>query len=469
MNARKLPMIADLRDECDHENPNRLVIVPRSNRVDLSALMGHLFATTDLERSYRVNLNVIGLDGRPQVKNLWTLLTEWLEFRTATVRRRLEFRLGKVERRLHVLDGLLAAYLNLDEVIAIIRYEDDPKAELMARFGLSEVQADAILDMKLRHLAKLEEMKIRDEQAILVAERDDLRATLDSPKRLKGLIRKELRADAERYGDGRRSPVVERAPARALDETELTPTEAVTVVLSQKGWIRAAKGHEVDPATLSYKGGDGFLAAVATRTNAAVVLLDATGRSYSLPVHGLPSARGQGEPVTGRLSPPPGVPFVSLLGGEDEARLLLASDAGYGFIVRLGDLHTPKKAGKVVLTPPPGSAVLPASPVGSPAQDRVAVVTSDGYLLIFPAADLPEMARGKGNKLIDLPAKGGAVRVVGVVVVPPERGLIVYAGKRHMRIKAPDLNEYGGERARRGKLLPKGYQNVERIEVESGP
>jgi topoisomerase-4 subunit A len=469
MQGRKLPMVADLRDESDHENPTRLVIVPRSGRVDAAELMGHLFATTDMERGYRVNLNVVGLDGRPQVKNLWTLLSEWLEFRTGTVRRRLQHRLERVEHRLHVLDGYLIAFLDIDEVIAVIRQEDDPKAELMARFGLSPVQADAVLDLKLRHLARLEEIKIRAEQTELVTERDRIRAQLDSPEALRSLLREELLVAAERYGDARRSPVVERPPARALDEAELSPSEPMTVVLSSKGWIRAAKGHEIDPRSLSYKAGDGFLAAVATRSNAAIVLLDSSGRSYSMPVRGLPSARGQGEPVTGSLNPPAGARFVCVLTGTDDARYLLASDTGFGFVARLGDLHTPKKAGKVVLSLSAGASAMAGAPVADRGTDRVAVVTSDGHLLVFPLAELPEMTRGKGNKLIDLGGgKGSDVRLVSVVCMPAGGALVLYGPKRRMTLKGADLDAYAGERGRRGRLLPRGFRNVERMDVSSG-
>ncbi|MDE2088677.1 MAG: DNA topoisomerase IV subunit A, partial [Gammaproteobacteria bacterium] len=318
MQAKKLPMVEDLRDESDHENPTRLVIVPRSNRVDVDALMAHLFATTNLESSYRVNLNMIGLNGRPQVKNLKQVLSEWLEFRTATVRRRLQHRLDQVTTRLHVLDGLLIAYLNLDEVIAIIRREDHPKPVLMARFGLSDAQAEAILELKLRHLAKLEEMKIRTEQKALAEERDGLQKTLGSKQRLKTLIRKELQEDAERYGDARRSPIVERRPAQALDETALIPSEPVTVVLSSMGWVRAAKGHDIDPAALSYRAGDGFRAVARGRSNQLTVFLDSSGRAYALPAHSLPSARGQGEPLTGRLNPSGGAEFMGVMMGDDD-------------------------------------------------------------------------------------------------------------------------------------------------------
>jgi len=467
MNAKKLPWVEDLRDESDHENLTRIVIVPRSNRVDVERMMSHLFATTDLERSYRVNLNMIGLDGRPQVKNLKTILEEWLQFRFDTVRRRLEFRLGKVQDRLHLLEGLLIAFLNIDEVIRIIRTEDEPKPVLMARFGLSERQADYVLDTKLRQLARLEEIKIRAEQEALEKERDWLEKTLGSNQRMKTLVRKELEADADKYGDDRRSRLVERSAAEAIDETELAPSEPVTVVLSEKGWVRAAKGHEVDPAGLNYKAGDAYLHHARLRSNQPVVFLDSSGRSYSLPAHSLPSARGQGEPLTGRLSPPPGAVFRATLGGEGDQRYLLASDAGYGFRVALKDLVANKKAGKVVLTLPKGAAVLPPAPVFS-ATDRLAAITNTGHMLVFPLTELPELTKGKGNKIIGIPAKKAAAReeyVVAIACVPEGGSLKVLSGKRHVTLKPSDLDAYQGERGRRGNKLPRGFQNVDAVEV----
>ena len=467
MQAKKLPWVEDLRDESDHENPTRLVIVPRSNRVDVERMMSHLFATTDLERSYRVNLNMIGTDGRPQVKDLGGILREWLDFRFETVRRRLEFRLGKVQDRLHLLDGLLIAFLNIDEVIRIIRTEDEPKPELMARFGLTERQADYVLDTKLRQLARLEEMKIRAEQDELAKERDWLEKTLGSRQRMKTLIRKELEADAEKYGDDRRCPLVDRPVAAAIDETELAPSEPVTVVLSEKGWVRAAKGHEVDAAGLSYKAGDGYLAHAQLRSNQQAVFLDSTGRSYSLAAHTLPSARGQGEPLTGRLSPPAGAVFRAVLGGDTERWLLMASDAGYGFRVQLKELLANKKAGKAVLTLPKGAEVLPPSPIGDDA-DRVVAVTNTGHLLVFPITELPALTKGKGNKIIGIPAAKAAAReeyVVAIASVPEGRSLTVHSGKRYLVLKRADLDAYEGERGRRGNKLPRGFQNVDRIEL----
>ncbi|NOY63478.1 MAG: DNA topoisomerase IV subunit A, partial [Gammaproteobacteria bacterium] len=376
MQAKKLPMVEDLRDESNHESPTRLVIIPRSNRVDVEQLMAHLFATTDLERSYRVNMNMIGIDGRPQVMKLRDILSEWLSFRTETVRRRLQYRLDKLLKRLHILEGLLIAYLNLDEVIAIIRSEDKPKPVLMERFALSDIQAEAILELKLRHLAKLEEMKIRGEQSDLAKERDKLEKILNSARRMKTLIRKELLEDAEKYGDDRNSPIRERTPAQALDESALLPTEAVTVVLSEKGWVRAAKGHDIDAANLSYKAGDKFLASAHGRSNQPVAFIDSSGRSYSLAAHTLPSARGQGEPLTGRFNPPAGATFSTLLMGSATDHYLLASNAGFGFVTALENMYTKNRAGKALLTLPKGAQVLPPVAVHDPAEEQLAAATS---------------------------------------------------------------------------------------------
>ncbi len=469
MQAKKLPWIEDLRDESDHENPTRLVIVPRSNRVDIDRIMLHLFATTDLERSYRVNLNLIGLDGRPRVMDLREILSEWLDYRFETVRRRLQFRLDKVLERLHLLEGLMVAFLNLDEVIKIIRTEDEPKPVLMRRFDLSERQADYILDTKLRHLARLEEMKIRAEQQELAEERDQLQKTLGSKQRMKTLIRKELVADAEKFGDERRSPIVMRDAAEAMDEAELTPSEPVTVVLSEKGWVRAAKGHEINAAELSYKAGDGFRQAVRVRSNQQVVFLDSAGRSYSLAAHTLPSARGQGEPLTGRFNPPAGHGFAAVLGGDPEQWWLLASDAGYGFRVRAKDLLANKKAGKAMLSLPSGARVLRPSPIIDADTDRLVAVTSSGRMLVIPASDLPELTRGKGNKIIGIPAKAVAERseyVVDVLAVPDGGKVKLNSGKRHLNLRAADLNAYEGERGRRGNKLPRGFQKVDGIELD---
>ena len=468
MQAKKLPMVEDLRDESDHENPTRLVIVPRSNRVDVERLMSHLFASTDLERTYRVNLNLIGTDGRPAVKDLRTLLKEWLQFRTETVRRRLQYRLDQVNERLHILEGLMVAYLNIDEVIAIIRYEDDPKSELMKRFSLSEIQAEAILNLRLRHLAKLEEMKIRGEQAELEKERESLEKTLGSKQRLRTLIRKEIEADADEFGDERRSPIAERPAAEAISETDLTPSEPVTVVLSEKGWARAAKGHEIDPEGLNYKAGDGFLAAARLRSNQQVVFIDSNGRSYSLQAGSLPSARSQGEPLTGRLSPANGAVFRAVLGGEPKTEYLVASDAGYGFRTRLKAMFAKNKSGKALLSLPKGGRVLSPVPVIDASTDRVAAITNEGRMLVFPVKDLPELARGKGNKIIGIPPKRVAAReefVVALAVIPQGQNLTAHAGKRYIVLKPSDLDNYQGERGRRGNKLPRGFQRVDRVEV----
>ncbi|AGI26319.1 DNA topoisomerase IV subunit A [Pseudomonas sp. ATCC 13867] len=470
MQAKKLPMVADLRDESDHENPTRIVIIPRSNRVDAEELMTHLFATTDLESSYRVNMNVIGLDGKPQVKDLRQVLSEWLTYRTDTVRRRLQFRLDKVEKRLHLLEGLLVAFLNLDEVIHIIRTEDQPKPVLMQRFELSELQADYILDTRLRQLARLEEMKIRGEQDELAKERAKLLAILGSNAKLRKLVRDELIADAETYGDDRRSPIVARAEARALSETELMPTEPVTVVLSEKGWVRCAKGHDIDATGLSYKAGDGFKAAAPGRSNQYAVFIDSTGRSYSLAAHSLPSARGQGEPLTGRLTPPPGATFDRVLLPEDSALYVLASDAGYGFVAKGEDMQAKNKAGKALLSLPNGAQVMAPRPVNDLEQDWIAAVTTEGRLLLFKVSDLPQLAKGKGNKIISVPGDRVASReeyLTDLAVLPTGATLVLQAGKRTLSLKGDDLEHYKGERGRRGNKLPRGFQRVDSLLVES--
>jgi len=466
MREKKLPMLEDLRDESDHEHPTRLVLVPRSNRVDLEQLMAHLFATTDLERNYRVNLNVIGLDGRPKVVGLKAMLAEWLVFRIATVTRRLEHRLDKVAKRLHILEGLLAVYLNLDEVIRIIRREDEPKPVLMKRFKLSEEQTEAILETKLRHLARLEEMKIRDEQKKLDEERAELEGILQSKAKLKRLVASELVSDAEKYGDERRSKIIEREAAQAIDETDLIPNEPVTVVLSTGGWVRAAKGHELDPATLSYKTGDAFQSAARGKSLQQAIFLDSTGRSYCLPAHSLPSARGQGEPLSGRLNPPDGAKFAGVLMGDPEDLWLIASDAGYGFTVRLKELITDRRAGKTVLNVPENALVLPPALVSGP-DALVLVVGTEGKLLAFKAAEVPEMPRGKGNKLYDIPTKKAAAReevVTGITAVAPGGALAVICGERRMTIAWEDLKRYRGERGQRGAVLPQGWRKVDRLE-----
>jgi topoisomerase-4 subunit A len=466
----KLPQVADLRDESDHENPCRIVIIPTNSRVDHEVLMQHLFASTDLESSYRVNVNIIGLDGKPQLKNLRNLLVEWLEFRVQTVRRRLQFRLDKVERRLHLLDGLLIAYLNLDEVIHIIRTAEHPKAELIARFELSEIQADYILDTRLRQLARLEEMKLRDEQDALLKEQAKLQALLGSEAKLKKLVRSELIKDAETYGDDRRSPIVERAEAKALTETELLPNEKITVVLSEKGWVRSAKGHDIDATGLSYKAGDGFKTAAAGRSNQFAVFIDSTGRSYSVPAHTLPSARGQGEPLTGRLTPPPGANFECVLLPDDDSLYVIASDAGYGFVVKGEDLQAKNKAGKALLSLPNNAKVILPRPVDDRESNWLASVTTEGRLLVFKISDLPQLGKGKGNKIIGIPGERVASReeyVTDIAVIPEGATLVLQAGKRTLSLRPDDLEHYKGERGRRGNKLPRGFQRVDALLVEA--
>ena len=472
MRNKKLPMIEDLRDESDHENPTRLVIVPRSNRVDLEEVMNHLFATTDLQRNYRVNLNVIGLDGRPRVMGLKGLLTQWLEFRIATVTRRLQHRLEKVSARLHILEGLLAVYLNLDEVIRIIRREDEPKPVLMKRFRLSAEQAEAILETRLRHLARLEEMKIREEQGSLSRERDELDSLLKSRARLRKRVGEEIREDAQKYGDDRRTRIVEREAAQAIDETTLIANEPVTVVLSKGGFVRSAKGHEIDPHVLSYRSGDEFCSAARGRSLQQAVFIDSTGRTYSLPAHSLPSARGQGEPLSGRLNPPDGAKFAGVMIGDPEDLWLLASDAGYGFTVRLKELITDRRAGKTILNVPDNAQVLPPAFVPVP-ESLLTVISSEGKLLVFPIGDVPEMPRGKGNKLYDIPGKKAAAReelVTGITVVPPKGSLILWAGDKQKRLEWGDLKDYRGQRAQRGSVLPRGWpRKVDRLEAVLPP
>jgi len=469
MRAKKLPMLEDLRDESDHENPIRLVLVPRSNRVDVDEMMQHLFATTDLEKSFRVNLNMIGLDGRPQVKDLKMVLSEWLRFRTDTVTRRLNHRLGRVERRLHMLEALRIAYLNIDEVIRIVRTEEEPKPVLIARFRLDEEQADYILETKLRQLARLEEMKINEERDKLEEERARINVLLKSPAKLKGLIKEELRSDAEKYGDERRSPLIERSAAQALDESALVASEPVTVVLSQKGWVRAGKGHDIDGEALSYRDGDSLLAVARARTTQQVAFIDSTGRAYATAAHTLPSARGNGEPLTGRFSPPAGARFDAVVAADNDTRVILATDFGYGFVTRFEALTGRQKAGKQIITLSDGARVLAPALTADPSRDRIVVVTGEGHLLMFSVAELPELDKGKGNKLIEIPkAKlvSGEERVVGIAVVAEGKGEVtLYAGQRKLTLKWADLVEYGGNRATRGGVLPRGLRRVERIET----
>jgi topoisomerase IV subunit A len=469
MIAKKLPMVEDLRDESDHENPTRLVIMPRSNRVNIEELMAHLFATTDLERSYRVNMNMIGIIGSPQVKDLRTLLEEWLKFRTVTVRRRLQWRLDKVNKRLHVLDALLIAFLNIDEVIAIIRENDKPKPVLMSRFNITDVQAEAILDLKLRNLAKLEEMKIRGEQEELAEEREYLEKVLGSAARLKTLIRKEIIADAEKYGDDRRSPIVERSAAQALDATALISSEAITVVLSSKGWVRSAKGHEIDAEKLNYRAGDSFQASAQGKSNQMAVFLDSSGRAYTLPAHKLPSARGQGDPLSSYFTPTPGAHFVGVAIGNPDDLYLLASNFGYGFVVRLGDMQANAKKGKAVLNVGKLALALPPVKVGNTETDQIVAVSSAGHMLVTPVEQLPQMAKGKGNKIINIPSKllkAGDEMVVAMTVVPDKGKLVVHSGKKYKTMKQSELDGYFGDRGRRGLKLSQGYRAVDKLVVE---
>ncbi len=468
MRAKKLPMVADLRDESDHENPTRLVITPRSNRVDINQLMLHLCASTDLERSYRVNMNMIGVDGRPQVKNLLTVLTEWVEFRRNTIIKRTQWRLDQVEERLHILEGLLVAYLNIDEVIEIIRTEDEPKPIMMARFNISDTQAEAILNIRLRNLAKLEEFTLRAEQEELEEERDYLVGLLESPELLTALMKDELNEDAEEYGDDRRSPLASREIAKALDENALVPSEPVTVILSKMGWIRAAKGHDIDPKSLSYKQGDEFQSAVLGRSNQQVALLDSGGRCYSLLAHTLPSARGQGDPLSGRFSSPAGANFLATLSAKEDEFYLMGTDIGYGFLCQFKNMISRTKTGKATVTVSKNAAIVIPSKITNIETDLIVAVTSAGYLLIVDAKELPQLSRGKGNKIINIPAKllkAGEEKLATMIAMPAESKLIIHAGKKYKTLVGTELEEYKGERGRRGKMLPKGYQNVSRLEV----
>ncbi|MCH8228534.1 MAG: DNA topoisomerase IV subunit A, partial [Proteobacteria bacterium] len=472
MQAKKLPMVEDRRDESDHENPTRLVIVPRSMRVDIDQLMNHLFATTDLERTHRVNMNMIGINGKPQVLDLRSLLKQWLTFRMDTVTRRLENRLDQVVDRLHILAGLLVAYLNIDEVITIIRNEDKPKPVLMKRFELTGTQVEAILDLKLRHLARLVELKIRDEQDELADERAGLEKILGSKARLKTLIRKELIADAEIYGDDRRSILVERSAAQALKQEDLLPSEPVTIVLSRSGWVRSAKGHDIDPTSLNYRAGDEFQHSSHGRSNEQAIFLDSTGKTYSLPAHTLPSARSLGEPLSSRFNIPDGASFVYTLSGDSQQKIVLASSFGYGFVSKLDNLHSRVKAGKAMLLVRAGAIpVMPAiikqdgKPLGS---QTIICVTSDGYLLAFPLQQVPELAKGKGNKLINIPTKrlkAGEEFMVGLTVMAEKEEILVWAGQRYLRMAAKDIEHFKGERAHRGRKLPRGFQRVTKIEL----
>lgn len=466
--AKKLPLVQNLRDESDYENPVRIVITPRSNRTDTETLMSHLFATTDLERNYRVNLNVIGNDGRPKVKNLRELLKEWLAFRVQTVKRRLQWRLDKVERRLHILAGLLIVYLDLDEVIRIIREEEDPKSRLIKKFRLSEEQVEAILNVRLRHLAKLEEAKIRTEQQALEDERGELRSTLKSTRSLKTLVKKELCEDAAEFGDARRSRLVEREASSALDESELVPAERVTVVLSEKGWTRAAKGVDVDVHALSYRTGDAYQAHVTGKSNQLVLFLDAQGRCYALQAHGLPSARSQGEPLSGHFKTSDGAQFAGLMMGEEEDHFLVASSAGYGFVCKFADMTTRSRSGKAVLSVPKGAMALPPVKVRDVEHDQVVAVSSQGRMLVIPVAELPMLSRGKGNRIIHVRHNGSGEdgeSMCAVAVVRDDESITLHSGQRIKKMNARELATYAGARAKRGTLLSRGYRSIDAIEV----
>lgn len=469
MTAKKLPMLEDIRDEADHENPIRIVLVPRSNRVDTDALMAHLFATTDLEKSYRVNMNMIGLDHKPAVKGLLEILNEWLTFRRTTVTRRLQYRLDKVLSRLHILEGLMIAFLNIDEVIEIIRHEDDPKAELMARFNLSDEQADAILNLRLRHLAKLEENQLKAEQDELEKERLNLEAILGSERRLNTLIKKEIQEDAKKYASPRMSQLVEREEAKMISESDMTPAEPVTVILSEMGWVRCAKGHDIDPKSLSYKASDNYRAHAYGKSNQAVVFIDSTGRSYALDPLSLPSARSQGEPLTGKLNLPAGATIEYVVMASEQQELLMASDAGYGFICKFEDLIARNKAGKALISLPENAKVMEPKTLAN-ATALVIAMTSAGRMLIFPAKDLPALSKGKGNKIVTIPAENAKERgelLVKLLLISDQASLEFHSGKRKIVLKPEDLQKFRAERGRKGSTLPRGlHTNVEIVVIE---
>ena len=469
MTAKKLPMLEDIRDEADHENPIRIVLVPRSNRVDTDALMAHLFATTDLEKSYRVNMNMIGLDHKPAVKGLLEILNEWLTFRRTTVTRRLQYRLDKVLSRLHILEGLMIAFLNIDEVIDIIRNEDDPKAELMARFNLSDEQADAILNLRLRHLAKLEENQLKAEQDELEKERLNLEAILGSERRLNTLIKKEIQEDAKKYASPRMSQLVEREEAKMISESDMTPAEPVTVILSEMGWVRCAKGHDIDPKSLSYKAGDNYRAHACGKSNQAVVFIDSTGRSYALDPLSLPSARSQGEPLTGKLNLPAGATIEYVVMASEQQELLMSSDAGYGFICKFEDLIARNKAGKALISLPENAKVMEPKTLAN-ATALVVAMTSAGKMLIFPAKDLPALSKGKGNKIVTIPAENAKERgelLVKLLLISDQASLEFHSGKRKIVLKPEDLQKFRAERGRKGSTLPRGlHTNIEIVVIE---
>ena len=470
MQSKKLPMIDDLRDESDHENPTRLVLVPRSNRVDLEELMLHLFATTDLERSYRVNLNIIGLDGRPQVKDLKVILKEWIQYRTETVRKRLQFRLDNVTSSIHILAGLMIAYLNIDKIIKIIRKEEKPKNILMKNFKLSDTQADAILNLRLRRLAKLEELKIKADLGNLKKEKKELEAILKSKQRLKTVIKKEIEADAKLFADDRQSEIKEAKEAKVIDEKSLITSEPVTIVLSEKGWVRAAKGHDIDPTSLNYKSGDNFKQMSQGKTNQLTVFIDSSGRCYSLPSHSLPSARSFGEPVSARLTPPDGVSFEGVMTGTPDTVYLLAADSGYGFMIKLKDIYTKNRNGKLILKVPENSNVLLPTKVNDIENDWVAAVSSIGRLLMFPISELTLLTKGKGLKIIQIPPAKLKTReeyVVAMTAMGETDNLTIFTNKRHTVLKADEHEKFIGERGRRGAMLSRNFRNVIRISSET--
>lgn len=467
MNAKKLPMVEDVRDEADQDNPVRIVLVPRSNRVDIDALMNHLFATTDLEKSYRINMNMIGLDHKPAVKGLVQILTEWLQFRRITVTRRLRYRLDKVLSRLHILDGLMIAFLNIDEVIDIIRNEDEPKTVLMTRFNLTDEQAEAILNLRLRHLAKLEEHELQAEKAKLEEERQYLEEILGSERRLNTLIKKEIQQDAKTYASPRRSPMIERAEAKAISETDMMPAEPVTVILSEMGWVRCAKGHDIDAPSLSYKAGDKYLTHAHGKSNQPAVFMDSTGRSYALDPLSLPSARSQGEPLTGKLTLPAGANIEQVLIEHENQALLMASDAGYGFICKFEDLVARNKAGKAILSLPENAKVLPPLII-SDENALLVALTQAGRMLIFPVKDLPSLSKGKGNKIISISANDAKARldfVVKLLLISENASLVFHSGKRKITLKPEDLQKFRAERGRKGSSLPRGLHSGVDIEV----
>jgi topoisomerase-4 subunit A len=470
MQAKKLPMVADIRDESDHEDPIRLRVIPRSNRVDKDALMSHLLATTELEKSYRLNLNVIGLNRRPQTLGLVELLRQWLEFRRQTVVKRLSHRLEKIKERLHILEGLLVVYLHLDEVIRIIRRSDEPEQDLMRRFRLSAAQVEAILQIRLRQLARLEELKLKKEKSELDAEKREIEAVLGSESRLKRLLKKELGEDAGKFGDPRRTRIVERKEAQAIKEKDLAPADPVTVVLSANGWVRAAKGHDIDPESLAYKPGDSFLSAARGKSNQFAVFLDTAGRTYSLEAHRLPSARGQGEPITARFALPPGARFVSVAIGPENQPQILASDFGYGFVTDLANLQSKNQKGKAMLKVPEGAAALPSLAVADAERQHLAAITSAGHLLVIALKELPVLPKGKGNRIIQIPRKKLAERaevLKHLVVFDPQDSLVITSGKRTFRLTPDALKDYLSERGRRGKTLPRGFRTVDRVEREA--